>query len=248
MSITWVKINLTFYCNPQALYTIFNYTRFCFKNMYDLKDQNNIKSRLAILLTFSFLILIFIFILNYFSLIPLSKNFPQYFGWLPYIDKQDMNESDLSARRVFPEDFFLCPVKGEQCKNGYAVLDSERSRVDGIGYFYLLRDTELQAMMDGKYTVSNLDDGSTQVVLIDKDENIEVTYIFNDANRNESLNFNSNQDIERGQTVYFLSDSEAEIDIGTARKYALVVYIRNLKSRESVGVVLDKETGRVIIK
>lgn len=197
-----------------------------------------------IILFAAVIILLMILILNYFNLIPLSKNWPAFFGWLPH-QSSGLGEGGVEPRRTHPfaQDFFVCPVWGEQCKDAYAVMNEDRSQVIGIGYFTLSPGVEIIAMMDGSYTISrNAND--VEIILTDTDGNIQAVYNFKDP----SIVANTQPiSLLKGDLIYkFDASPPSSIKIfDRDTNYALIVYTQLSDSKSPLSVSVDRNTGRV---
>ena len=212
-------------------------------DVYKSINMLKINSRLLIPLIILFMI-IGILVLNYFNLLPLSKNFPGLFGWLPHQGSAEVFEGEPRREHPFKEDFFVCPVWGDACKTGFAVMNAQSDQVAGIGFFTLPQETEIIAMVDGEYTVRKSGE-NVEIVLLDTDKNIEIVYTFVDA----YIDANDTPiTVLKGDTLFTMeSPLIAVTAFERERKYALIVYLNIAGTQNSLPVAIDRETGQVRI-
>ena len=202
-----------------------------------------INSRLLIALVILIIIIGFL-ILNYFNLLPFSKNMPGLFGWLPHQGSSDISEEQPRRDHPFKDDFFVCPVWGDACKSAFAVMDEENDQVAGIGYFTLPQKTEIIAMVDGQYIVRKNGENA-EIVLTDTDKNIEIVYTFNDANIDAN---DTSLLVLKGDTLFTLESPLSAITaFDRDRTYTLIVYLNIAGTQNSLPVTVNRTTGQVKI-
>lgn len=131
----------------------------------------------------SVLLLIFL-VLNYFNIIPVSKNLPRLFGFLPHIDLSANKSNDMSvlptpAKAPNPTavPYLSCPVIQQLCATGVNRVETVSGKKE---YSLIFDDVSknffIYAALSGVVSIENLKSFSIK----DMERGLEVRYVLTD--------------------------------------------------------------------
>lgn len=211
------------------------------------KSSNKIFEALSIeVILLFFGTLIVLLILNYFSIIPLTKKFPDIFGFLPTKNKAQVTQvaqnsiaksenGKVDSEVNVVQELFACPVR-PQCTDGKGLYDKKEKRVKGLGYIHLDKKTRLFAIIDGKVNISTKDSDSGRKINVITTENDEfiVTYEFSGT---------LNSEMKTGQLIHqddiigeFDGNVFTPVDFAT-QTYSLYITVEDVRSDQIIPLI-----------
>ncbi len=127
------------------------------------------------------LVIIILFIFNYFNIIPVSQIFSDQLGFLPHqaglgnkrIVKVMPTPATASNAQTLP--YISCPVPADQCKNGKAVVeDVNGGKRYGVKFTNLNQEASVSAAISGRKTK----EGQNTILITNSERGIELKYVW----------------------------------------------------------------------
>lgn len=178
---------------------------------------------LAVLVGFLLLVLL----INYLGILPLSRLYPEQFGFLPYKDRQAglQNLSGAEQKKIV----FSCPLDDSPCPKADIITESQViENFKGLGYKDLLSDTDILAVEGGEYTVKVTPGASSENVniYITTGQGLQLGYRFKG-----STNLKGTGSVAVDQIIGTLNgNSRGGTSFGG--NYNLIISVKDLKGRE----------------
>lgn len=207
------------------------------------------------------LILSALMILNYFNIVPISKNMPGIFGWLPHKltpgqieianNQQQNGDANITPNGVpnttpvAQQEVILiaCPVSPGFCPQAKSVYNTATRRVEGLGFVNLGKELAVYALFKGTIASSTqkVDGANITTIVLTGDDGLVATYKFHGLPQREKGA--TGTQVKQSELIGILDGESSKLFDFTAQEYSFSLVIVNPENNQNI-TVRPREDGQ----